>query len=136
RVFPQPASTTTLNYGARLLLRISLPQYAQYPVQVNNTRWISRRVCGRVHPEVFFTPQAFQGQESVRQHHQRYVMMPATPTAAFVVIQPQFLLELLIVLFDLPPAFGGPHQPPQRVVRRQVAEEVFRGLLLAARPLH
>src|ERR1039457_7432670 len=30
------------------------PQYAQKHVQVNSTYWISRRVRGRVHPDVFF----------------------------------------------------------------------------------
>jgi len=119
-----------------LLLRILLPQYAQRPVQVNNSRWISRRVCGRVHPEVFFNAQHLQGQEGVRQHHLRHMMIPARPIAAFVVIQPQLLLELLIVPFDLPPTFGDAHQSPQRVVWWQVAEKVFRGLPLAARPFH
>src|SRR5271157_3287637 len=113
-----------------------LPQYAHSPVQVNNRRWISRRVCGRFHPEVFFAPQPFQGQEGMRQHDQRDMMMPTCPTAAFVMIQPQFLLELLIILFDLPAGFDDAHQPPQRVVLRQVAEKVFRGFLLAARPFH
>ena len=47
------ASTTTLSQGERFRLRIALPQYAHLPVQVNNRRWISRRVCGRVQPEVF-----------------------------------------------------------------------------------
>src|SRR5271157_58951 len=136
--FPQhPApSTTTLSYGGRFRLRIMLPQYAHSPVQVNNRRWISRRVCGRVHPEVFFAPQPFQGQEGMRQHDQGDMMMPTCPTAAFVMIQPQFLLELLIILFDLPAGFDDAHQAPQSVVLRQVAEKVFRGFFLAARPFH
>ena len=32
------------------------------------------------------------------QHDQRHVMMPAVPTATLIVIQPEFLFELLIVL--------------------------------------
>ena len=39
-------------------------------------------------------------------------MMPSRPIAAFVVVQPQLLLELLIVLLDLPTAFDGAHQAP------------------------
>src|SRR5271157_2416991 len=111
-----------------------LPQYAHSPVQVNNRRWISRRVCGRVHPEVFFAPQPFQGQEGMRQHDQRDMMMPPVPMAAFVVIQAQLFLQLLIILFDLPAAFDDAYQSPQGVVLGQVAEKVFRGLLLAGRP--
>src|ERR1700691_296905 len=98
------SSTTTLSYGGRLHLRILLPQYAQFPVQVNNRRWISRRVCGRVHPEVFFAAQSLQGQEGMCQHDQGDMMVPPCPIAALVVIHAQFLLELLIVLFDLPAA--------------------------------
>src|SRR5580698_640473 len=112
-MLPQLASTTTLGYGGRFRLLIVLPQYAHSPVQVNSRRWISRRVCGRVHPEVFFAPHSLQGEEGMRQHHQSDVMMPARPIAAFVVIQAQFFLELLIVLFDLPAAFDHVHQPPQ-----------------------
>ena len=114
-------------------LRILLPQNAQFPVQVNSRRWISRRVCGRVHPEVFFAPQSFQGQEGMCQHDQSDMMVPPCPIAAFIVIQAQFLLELLIVLFDLPAAFDDAHQPAQGVRLRQVAEKVFRGFLLAGR---
>jgi hypothetical protein len=36
------------------------------------------------------------------------MMMPTRPTAAFGMIQPQFLLELLIVLFDLLSTIGDP----------------------------
>jgi hypothetical protein len=80
---------------------MALPQYAQYPLQVNKARWISRRVGGRAQLEVLFIPQPLQGQKGVRQHHRYHMMGAPHPTAAFVVIQPQFLLELLVVLFDL-----------------------------------
>jgi len=87
-------------------------------------------------PRSFFSPQPFQGQESMRQHDQRDMMMPAVPIAAFVVIVPQLLLKLPILLFDLPAAFDAAYQAPQGVVLGQVAENVFRGLLLAGRPIH
>ena len=70
----------------------------------------------------------------MRQHDQGDVVVPACPVAAFVVIEPQFLLELLIILRDLPAAFDKAHQPPRGVMLRQVAEKAFRGLRLAARP--
>src|SRR5579864_3361926 len=63
-------------------------------------------------------------------------MVPPGPIAAFVVVQPQFLLELLIILFDLPASFDDAHQPTQGTVFGQVAEKVFRGLLLPRRPFH
>src|SRR5215831_19593117 len=63
-------------------------------------------------------------------------MMPARPAAAFVMIQPEFLLELLIVLCDLPATFSDPHQPPQPRVLRQVTEKVSGGILLALGPFH
>ena len=86
--------------------------------------------------EKFFAPQLLQGQKGVRQPHQRHMTMPTPSTAAFVVIQPRFLFELLIVVFDLAAAFGGPHQAPQGVLCRQVTEEVLGGLRLGLRPLH
>lgn len=106
------------------------------PVHVKSKNWISRRVFGRVHPEVFFAAQSFQGQEGVRQHHQGHVMVPAAPTPSFVMIQAQFFLQLVVVLFDLPPALGDAHQAAQRVARRQIAEEVLDRFLLRFRPLH
>jgi hypothetical protein len=36
----------------------------------------------------------------VSQHNQRRVVVPTDPTPPFVMIQPQFLLQLLVILFD------------------------------------
>ena len=44
--------------------------------------------------------------KAVGQHDQRHVVVPSAPTAALIVIQPEFLLELLIVLLDLPSALA------------------------------
>ena len=62
------------------------------------------------------------------QHDQRHVMMPAVPTATLIVIQPEFLFELLIVLLDLPTGLGHLYQPAETVGGGQITEEVFDGL--------
>ena len=44
-------------------------------------------------------------------------MLPALPTAPLLVIQPQFLFQLLMVLPDSPAQFRQMHQVPPRDVR-------------------
>src|SRR5471032_2213934 len=58
------------------------------------------------------------------QHDQRHVVMPAAPTEPLIVIQPEFLLELLIVLLDLPACFGDLHKSSKTVIGRQIAKEM------------
>src|SRR6516164_6344860 len=70
------------------------------------------------------------------QHDQRHVMMPAVPTATLIVIQPEFLFELLIVLLDLPTGLGHLYQPAETVGGGQITEEVFDGLGGLLRPFH
>src|SRR5439155_1201172 len=55
------------------------------------------------------------------------MMMPAWPAAPFVVVQSQFLFELLVVLLHSPPEFSQPHQAPQRDLLRQVREPILGG---------
>src|SRR4029453_12605000 len=50
-------------------------------------------------------------------------------------IQPEFLLELLIVLLDLPACFGDLHQSSKTVINRQIAEEIPGRLRRFFRPL-
>jgi len=45
-------------------------------------------------------------------------MMKAAPTTSFVVAQPEFLLQFLIIPFDDPSMFGQVHQFPEANVRR------------------
>ncbi len=52
-------------------------------------------------PRGFFAAEHFQRQECVSQHDQRRVVLPAGPASPLVMIEPQFLLQLLIVLLDL-----------------------------------
>src|SRR5207244_5236689 len=55
------------------------------------------------------------------------MMMPAWPAAPFVVVQSQFLFELLVVLLHSPAEFSQPHQAPQRDLLRQVREPILGG---------
>ena len=57
----------------------------------------------------------------MRENDHRDVVMPALPVAAFVVVQAEFFLQLVVVLLDFPTALDQPHQPPQRVVSRKIA---------------
>jgi hypothetical protein len=45
------------------------------------------------------------------QHDHGHVVMPAIPAPPLIVIQAELLLELLIVLLDLPAALHQPDQP-------------------------
>src|SRR6266436_7450427 len=64
------------------------------------------------------------------------MVVPADPTAPFVVIQSKFFLQLLIVLLDLPATLRQAHQAPKGIIFWQVAEEVFNGFFLRLRPFH
>ena len=46
-------------------------------------------------------------------------MMKAAPTTSFVVAQPEFLLQFLIIPFDYPAMFGEMHEVHQGDVRRK-----------------
>src|SRR5215469_469209 len=71
-----------------------------------------------------------QRKEAVRQEAQRRVVVEAWPRATFEVVQPEFLLELLIALLHLPARLpdtncvleaGGCWQIGQRIADRAVA---------------
>ena len=74
-------------------------------------------------------------QEGVRQADQCDVMMPALPAAPFVMVQSQFLFQLLIVLFDSPAQFGQLHQASERDPLGQVREPILRGSFGLGGPL-
>jgi hypothetical protein len=57
-------------------------------------------------PRSFFAAHRFQRQKGVGNHHERDVVVPPLPASPLVMIQAWFLFELLIVLFDFPPAPG------------------------------
>ncbi len=74
-------------------------------------------------------------QEGVGQTDKRDVMMPALPAAPFVMVQSQFLFQLLVVLFDSPAQFGQLHQASERDPRGQVREPILRGSFGLGGPL-
>src|SRR3954465_1324269 len=61
------------------------------------------------------------------------VMMKAAPTPSFVMIEPQFLLEILIIPLNPPAQLGPVNQIDQG--RRQGREPVLARLFVAFRPL-
>ena len=48
----------------------------------------------------------FGDQESVGRDAERHVVVKASPASSFEVIEPEFLLEFLVVALDPPPQFG------------------------------
>src|SRR5258707_697155 len=62
-------------------------------------------------------------------------MMKATPAASFIVPEPDFLLELLIIALDAPAQLGGIDQIAECDAARQSREPVLGRLLLALGPL-
>src|SRR5216683_2438619 len=61
--------------------------------------------------------------------------MKATPPPALEVIEPELVLELLIIALDAPAQFGEAHKLGDRRRRRQGREPILRGLGVASRPL-
>src|SRR6266508_5104330 len=97
----------------------------------------SRRVSGSVIPaSLFFSqPPPLQHQEPQGQHHQRLVVVPATPALDLVVPQPQFVLAPQETVLDRPTRVADPHHGPQRTVRGRVAQVVLQARLLRAATL-
>src|SRR5690349_22350014 len=62
-------------------------------------------------------------------------MMKAAPAPPFVMVEPQFLLEILIIPLDPPAQFGPVNQIDQGGGRRQGREPVLARLRVALRPL-
>jgi len=63
------------------------------------------------------------------------MMMKAAPSASFIVTEPEFLLQFLIVALDPPAQLGQVNEIPQRHIRRQSGQPVFGGFRFALRPL-
>jgi len=61
---------------------------------------------GRVTPAVFFSgTQRFEHEKGVGHRGERDVVVPAGPRAAFEMIEPEFVFQFAVVLFDTPPPF-------------------------------
>ncbi|PPT88468.1 hypothetical protein XthCFBP4691_14205 [Xanthomonas theicola] len=68
--------------------------------------------------------QAFGNQESMSGNAQGRVMVEAAPTAAFVVIQAELLLQILIIAFDRPAGLDRIRQCLARRACRQIGQDV------------
>jgi len=77
--------------------------------------WINRRTAGNVNPEVFFKAHSFQHQKGIGQGHQRDMMIPPLPRAAFKMIQPYFPFHLLVILVNTEASFSLPTNPLKEV---------------------
>src|SRR6188508_1985172 len=75
-------------------------------------------------------------EEAIGRKAQGGVMMKAAPAASFVVVEPQFLLEILIIPLNSPAQFGPVNQIDQGGRRRQGREPVLARLLVALWPLN
>lgn len=76
----------------------------------------------------------FHGQEAIRGYAGRGVMVKAAPATALVMVEPEFVLELLVVPLDPPPELHGSHEGRERRLGRHRGEPVLRRLVLARRP--
>lgn len=99
-------------------------------------RCSSRLAWGKVHPEVFFSPETFQDEESKGHHRERHMVMPTIPRAPFEMVQPQFIFELLVILFYPPADFGAIDQFLQIGAFRQAGKPEIFGCVCPGRPFY
>jgi len=62
-------------------------------------------------------------------------MVKSPPVAAFIVTQPEFLFEFLVVAFNYPAVLADRDQPFQREFRWQTRQPVTAWLVSSGRPL-
>src|SRR4051795_1505591 len=74
-------------------------------------------------------------EEAIGRNAQGGVMMKAAPAASFIMVEPKFLLEILIIPLNPPAQLGHVNQIDQGGRRRQGREPVLGRLLVALRPL-
>lgn len=90
--------------------------------------------------EVFFGAdglaggEAFGDQESVGSNAQRRVMMESTPASSFIMTEPQFLLQVLVVAFNAPTRMRLGHQVVQGNVVGQRRQVVLERIFVVGRP--
>jgi len=87
-------------------------------------------------PRSFFIAEHFEEQKTISHHVHCDVMVPTQKTAAFVMIQAEFLFLLLIILLHSPSDFCHAHQAAQASLRRQVGKPELAGFLLVSRPFN
>ena len=72
--------------------------------------------------------------ESVGGDAERGMMVKATPTSTFVMVQAEFTFELFVITFDTPAQFGIIDECGEGRVLGQGGKPVFRGSRLSLRP--
>ena len=92
------------------------------PVKIS---WTNARTCGNVSRGPCAGPPAFGLEKREGHGADHHVVLPAGIRAAFEVIEPEFGLEVLIVLFDRPALMRQPHELRQRGGRGQRHEVVL-----------
>lgn len=80
-------------------------------------------------------PEALQHQEVKGEHGDRHVVMLADPGASLEVVEPDAVLELLVVALHLPADLGPVDRVPQGGVLREIGEPELRRLGLLERQL-
>ena len=116
---------------------MSVSQIGHVPLYSIKHFWINRRTAGNVNPEVFFIADSLKHQKGIGQGHQRDMMIPPLPRAAFKMIQPYFPFHLLIILINTEAPFGLTDQPSERSpMRRQTGEPVLAWLIGVLRPFN
>lgn len=78
--------------------------------------------------------ESFGEQKAVGGNAQRGVMVKAAPAAPFVVVEPEFLLEFLVVALDAPALMGDRDQLVEGAGLRQRREVVLLRLRLMSGP--
>src|SRR5690349_23198644 len=63
------------------------------------------------------------------------MMMKAAPAASFIMVEPEFLLEILVITLNSPPQLGHVDQIDQGGRGRQGREPILARLLVTLRPL-
>ena len=79
-------------------------------------------------------PHTFGDDERVAAEDDRDVMMPAGKPTAFVVVEAELVVEILVRAFDPPALHHTAHQLFLRRTTRQRAEETVRGGVLVVTP--
>src|SRR3954463_12208102 len=74
-------------------------------------------------------------EEAIGRNAQGGMMMKAAPAASFVMVEPKFLLEILIIPLNPPAQLGPVNQIDQGGGRRQGRKPVLARLRVARRPL-
>src|SRR5260370_12715924 len=96
----------------------------------------SRRMVGSGDgdPEVFFRTQTLKGEEGEGHHREGDVVVPALPASPFVVVEPEFVFELLVALLDPPADLHHAHEAREIRARRQRRKPVPAWLGMASEP--